>query len=88
MKRLDLQELLGPMTSDTVLFTFEDTAISDPWLSECTRFEVNPVTYYGKDFLDIFNGAQLKLLIADGMMDELDVIRAYNNEWWDQEIIL
>ena len=52
MQRFDLQELCGPMASDTVLFEYEGVGITDPWMDETMRFEVNPLEYYGYLFTD------------------------------------
>jgi hypothetical protein len=32
-------------------FVFRGTAIHDPFVSECGRFEVDPIDYYGMAFL-------------------------------------
>ena len=85
MKRIDLQVLLGPKAEGECLFIHDSCAIVDPWLSECTRFEVNPVTYYGGSFLDLFTNSQIRLFINDGLINESDVVEAYNNEWWEDD---
>ena len=33
---------------DTIFLDTGDTAVYDPYVSECMRFEVEPKTYYGK----------------------------------------
>ena len=52
MQRFDLQELCGPMSGDEALFVYEGVAITDPWMDETMRFEVNPLEYYGDLFKD------------------------------------
>lgn len=40
------------VSSELVTFSFGGHSIHDPWVSECGRFEVNPVNYYGPAFLN------------------------------------
>ena len=41
-------------------FEFNGTTITNPYISECGRFEVDPFTYYGLTDADRINGAQSK----------------------------
>ena len=44
----DLAAALGLHSSDEgFVFEFKDFSITDPTISECGRFDVDPVTYYG-----------------------------------------
>lgn len=38
----------GEYRNDTIFLKTGDTAIYDPYVSECMRFDVDPVKYYGK----------------------------------------
>lgn len=44
------------------MFEFNGVSIVDPFLDETGRFEVNPVKYYGKSFINSDHFKQLSII--------------------------
>lgn len=44
----DFYNAEGEYRDDTICLDIDDTAIFNPFVSECMRFDVDPETYYGK----------------------------------------
>ena len=56
--RIAAYNSLLPDDKKSVLFTsrYDEATISNPFMSACGRFQVNPIRYYGPDFINWFNG--------------------------------
>lgn len=54
-KRLKINRAFDDCSDATDTFVHEDMSIHDPYVSDCSRFDVNPIEQYGIAYYDWYN---------------------------------
>ena len=60
----------GHYREDTIFLDTGDTAVYDPYVSECMRFKVDPRTYYGEEAYQVWLESMRSYLGGDGLGKE------------------